>query len=91
MTHHQKHVISNTNNDTQYAQYASIAEMTRKSKYMAALPPLPVHCSALDGDVLTMPFIFEDLYQEGNGEVLLNKGKLNGECGRGEIFRGLED
>lgn len=84
VTHHLKHVISNANNDTQYSQYAGIAEMTRKSKYMAALPPLPVHCTALDGDVLTMPFIFEDLYQERSCSLLLNNGDFNnGKRGRG--------
>lgn len=81
VTHHQKHVISNANASTQYSQYSSIAEMTRKSKYMAALPPLPVHCTALDGDADTIPLIFEDLYQErsscNNGLLMLNGGEFN--------------
>lgn len=28
------------------------------------LPPLPIHCVALDGETATMPVIFEDHYQE---------------------------
>lgn len=28
------------------------------------LPPLPIHCVALDGESATMPVIFEDHYQE---------------------------
>lgn len=31
---------------------------------MQMLPPLPIHCVALDGESATMPVIFEDHYQE---------------------------
>lgn len=35
-----------------------------RSKYMQMLPPLPIHCVALDGETATMPVIFEDQYQD---------------------------
>lgn len=38
--------------------------MVRRSRYLAALPPLPVHCTELDGDLTTLPIIFEDQYQD---------------------------
>nr|CAH7732551.1 unnamed protein product [Callosobruchus chinensis] len=50
--------------ETNYNNYLLIAEVARRSKYMQMLPPLPVHCIALDGDSSTMPVIFEDQYQD---------------------------
>ncbi|CAG9855868.1 unnamed protein product [Phyllotreta striolata] len=50
--------------DTNYQNYLVIAEVARRSKYMQMLPPLPVHCIALDGECATMPVIFEDHYQD---------------------------
>ncbi|CAH1179056.1 unnamed protein product [Phaedon cochleariae] len=50
--------------DTNYQNYLVIAEVARRSKYMQMLPPLPVHCTALDGESATMPVIFEDHYQD---------------------------
>ncbi|KAJ8919771.1 hypothetical protein NQ315_006300 [Exocentrus adspersus] len=50
--------------ETNYQNYLVVAEIARRSKYMQMLPPLPVHCVALDGETATMPVIFEDHYQD---------------------------
>ncbi|XP_046807462.1 uncharacterized protein LOC111683124 isoform X1 [Lucilia cuprina] len=50
--------------DSNYQNYIAISEMARRSRYMQTLPPLPVHCSPIDGDTNSMPLIFEDRYIE---------------------------
>ena len=36
--------------------------LIRNSPYFQNIPLLPLHCSELDGDALTTPIVFEDVY-----------------------------
>lgn len=48
--------------DAHYQSYQAVSEAARRSRYLASLPPLPVHCPELDGDLHSLPLIFEDHY-----------------------------
>ncbi|CAB3384814.1 Hypothetical predicted protein [Cloeon dipterum] len=50
--------------DANYQSYLAVSEAVRRSRYLAALPPLPVSCAELDGELTSMPIIFEDQYQD---------------------------
>ena len=50
--------------DANYQSYQAVSETARRSRYLAALPPLPVHCPELDGELHSLPLIFEDQYAD---------------------------
>ncbi|XP_011692310.1 PREDICTED: uncharacterized protein LOC105452679 isoform X1 [Wasmannia auropunctata] len=50
--------------DANYQSYQAVSEAARRSRYLAALPPLPVHCPEVDGDLHSLPLIFEDQYAD---------------------------
>nr|XP_045599239.1 protein FAM135A-like isoform X1 [Procambarus clarkii] len=49
--------------DSNYQNYVAVSEAVRRSRYFNLMPPLTIECTEMDGDVSTLPVIFEDQYQ----------------------------
>ncbi|KAA0202173.1 hypothetical protein HAZT_HAZT006066 [Hyalella azteca] len=49
--------------DSNYQNYAAVTDAVRRSRYFHLLPSLPIECPEMDGDVTSLPVVFEDQYQ----------------------------
>lgn len=72
--------------DANYQNYLAVSEMARRSRYLAAMPPLPIQCVETDGDIATLPIIFEDQYQEIDEFARRRSAAGLGLAGRGETL-----
>ncbi|KAK3912948.1 Protein FAM135B [Frankliniella fusca] len=70
--------------DANYQNYLAVSEMARRSRYLASLPPLPIQCVETDGDIATLPIIFEDQYQEVDEFARRRSAAGLGGLGRGD-------
>ncbi|XP_022235118.1 uncharacterized protein LOC111083133 [Limulus polyphemus] len=50
--------------DSSYQNYMDVTEALRRSQYLNLLPPVEVECVDLDGDLGSLPIIYEEHYQE---------------------------
>ncbi|XP_032776599.2 LOW QUALITY PROTEIN: protein FAM135A [Daphnia magna] len=62
VVNHPRPAMANCN-DADVHTYLYVTEALRKSRYLASLPPLPVECLEMNGDINTLPVIFEDRYE----------------------------
>lgn len=61
--------------------YQEVSEDLRKSTYFNLLPPLDVECVEFDGDLNSLPIVYEEHYQE-----MARRGSGNSQSSRKLIY-----
>lgn len=61
--------------------YQEVSEDLRKSTYFNLLPPLEVECVEFDGDLNSLPILYEEHYQE-----MARRGSGNSQSSRKIFF-----
>ncbi|XP_035217336.1 protein FAM135A-like isoform X2 [Stegodyphus dumicola] len=72
--------------DSSVEAYQEVSECLRKSSYFNLLPPLEVECLEFDGDLNSLPIVYEEHYQE-----TARRGSSNSQSSQSESAVSLTD
>ena len=64
---HEFYVLTHSHFFSHYRTHShtELVTLVRNSRYFQNIPVLDVECAEMDGDVNTMPIVFEDVFCEG--------------------------